>query len=104
MSSDVFEAEAEQITSAEGVDWPALWQEYGFDTPDACANRYVSPTKLRTALEVTQQPVVGDVDGIIDQALEAGTLHEVRKNRARGQSQVLAGYILTEDATEDSNE
>lgn len=87
-----------QATAAEGVDWPALWGEFNFDTPDVHGNRYVSRTKLQTALAVSEQSVPGNAESIISQAVESGTLHEVRMKKAHGPGKVLAGYILTEDS------
>lgn len=84
------------ITSADGVDWTALWQEFGFDTPNAAGSRFKSATKVYEALRVTDQPVTGDVDKLVTEAVENGTLRKITTETERGES-ILKGYILAGD-------
>lgn len=81
------------ITTANGVDWTALWAEFGFDTVDAHGNKAKSAVKVEEALRVTEQPVTGDAGQIIADAVENGTLTRIEAATDRGGS-VLKGFIL----------
>jgi len=90
------ETDARQITSADGVDWQALWQEFNFDGVDAIGNQYIEPQKLCEALRVTEQPVGGDVRGIIGDAVQQSILHVQTRSlsdEAEG-DEARAGYLL----------
>lgn len=60
--------------SATEVDWPALWEEFGFDTPDAAGFKLASDTQLEAALQSTEQSPAGDVTGHISQAVASGII------------------------------
>jgi len=81
------------VTSADGVNWPALWAEFGFDTEDAAGKRAKSATKVREAVRVTEQPVTGDAGQIVSDAVENRTLRKVTAETEGGEL-ILKGYIL----------
>lgn len=62
--------------SASGVDWPEVFQRYGFDTPDAAGNWGASPTQLRSILDAE-----GAGWGDVESAIEEGVLEEVERRR-----------------------
>lgn len=64
----------DQAETTTNVDWAALWEEFGFDTPDAAGNEFVSDTALVAALQSTDQPLAGDAEGHIDEAVDDGVL------------------------------
>lgn len=88
------EVDAESITHAGAVDWPALWAEFGFDTPDAHGNESVGRTKLREALQVSEQPIAADSQALIDSATSDGILREVTLSAGEDSGTVVAGYIF----------
>jgi hypothetical protein len=59
---------------ATDVDWAALWEEFGFGTPDAAGNKCASDTQLEATLQSTDQSPAGDAIGHISQAVASGTL------------------------------
>ena len=74
------------------IDWAGLWQEFGFDTPDAVGSRVASTTQLTAAVDVTDQGVPGDPAGHIRAAVDAGLLQEVYTEGDAGRT--LRGYVL----------
>ena len=64
-------------TNAEAIDWAALWEEFGFDTPDANGDLLASRTQLQAALEASDQDISGDAEQQIDDAVDVGDLDEV---------------------------
>lgn len=62
--------------SGSGVDWPTVFERYGFDTPDAAGNWGASPTQLRSILDVES---AGWAD--VERAVDEGVLEEVRRRR-----------------------
>lgn len=85
-------AEADrEDTSDDGVtsvDWPALFAEFGFDTPDVDGNRWVSKTQLVGAVKCSEQGIAGDATGHIEDAVEGGLLTEVKADGG-----ALRGYV-----------
>jgi len=75
--------------SATDVDWAALWDEFGFDTPDAAGNKCASPTQLEAALQSTEQSIAGDPEGHINQAVAGGILV-----KCRAEGGTLRGYAF----------
>jgi hypothetical protein len=75
--------------SATSVDWADLWEEFGFDTPDAAGNKMASRTQLIAALQSTTQDLAGDPLGHINGARAAGKLVE----RYSG-DEALRGYVF----------
>jgi len=64
-------------TTAAEVDWGALWDEFGFDTPDAAGDEYASDTQLHAAVEASEQGIEGGAESLIQGAVEAGTLQQL---------------------------
>lgn len=91
------ESEESQTTSRETdantVDWDALWEEFGFDSPGPDGHKYISSTQLKTALECTDQACPSG-KATISQAAEDGDLHEVTARNEDGQITTL-GYVRT---------
>lgn len=75
------------------VDWSALWDEFGFDTPDAAGTELISQTQLEAALESTRQGSVVDVRNAITAAVDDDTLAAVECQTQAGNQQ-LRGYHL----------
>lgn len=71
------------------VDWPALWDEFGFDSPDVVGNEFASGTQLVAAIESSEQDIAGDPSGHIASAVDDGVLHKL--TTAGG---VTRGYVL----------
>lgn len=88
------ESQPESITHAGAVEWQSLWAEFGFDSPDAHGNESVGRTKLREALQVSEQPINADSQALIDSALSDGMLHEITLSAGEDSGTVVAGYIL----------
>jgi hypothetical protein len=88
------EGQPKSITRAGEVDWQALWAEFGFDSPDAHGNESVGRTKLREALQVSEQPIAADSQALIDSALSDGILHESTLSAGEDSGTVVAGYIF----------
>jgi len=63
------------ITSAQAVDWEALFVEMDAHTPDAAGQRMLSDTQMPAALAGSEQDISDTVDP--DNAVEAGLLDEV---------------------------
>jgi hypothetical protein len=76
----------EDVTS---VDWVALWEEYGFDSPDAAGNEFVSKTQLTGAIAASDQGVAGDPLGHVEEAVDDGLLRKL--TTATGTTR---GYVL----------
>lgn len=66
------------ITDARGVDWQALWEEFGFNTPNSVGSMHKSKTKVEEAVRVTEQPIAGDANVILSQAVDLGILAETK--------------------------
>lgn len=79
----------ESITEAENIDWQALWEEFGFDTPDAIDSVIQPETRLVGALESSDQGIGGDAETLISDAVDNGTLK--KKETPKG---ALRGYLL----------
>ncbi|NLV14387.1 hypothetical protein [Haloarcula argentinensis] len=75
--------------SAADVDWAALWDEFGFDTPDAAGNKMASDTQLEAALQATEQSIAGDSEGHINEAVADGSLV-----KCRAEDGTLRGYAF----------
>ncbi|RLM32666.1 hypothetical protein DVK01_20560 [Haloarcula sp. Atlit-120R] len=75
--------------SATDVDWAALWDEFGFASPDAAGNKMASDTQLEAALQATEQSPAGDVTGHISQAVASGTLVKCKTDAG-----TLRGYAF----------
>ncbi len=73
---------------ATDVDWDALWDEFGFDSPDAAGNDFVSNTHLSAALESSDQSVTAPAARI-----EAAVNNQIliKRQTAAG---ALRGYTL----------
>ena len=80
-------------TAVDGVDWGALWEEFGFDTEDACGNLYVSATQLTGAVESSEQNINGDASALISQAVDDGTLHKLTTTGRYGED-TQRGFVL----------
>lgn len=60
--------------SATEIDWAALWDEFGFDSPDAAGTTFASDTQLVAAVQSTVQSPAGDARGHIRQGVDDGVL------------------------------
>jgi len=87
--------EDERVTETHDIDWPALWREFGFHTPDSVGARYASRTQLRGAIEGSDQQIEGEPQAHIEQAVSAGALQPVRRTDECGGTHV-AGWICVE--------
>ena len=76
-----------------GVNWTALWDEFGFDTEDTHANIYASNTQLVAALECSEQGISGEEGALIRQAVDDGRLHKLTIDGEYGE-QIDRGYVL----------
>jgi len=76
------ESRSDAYDDPRSVDWAALWEEFGFDTPDATGSKIISDTQLTAALDVAEQPLQGDAEGHIRNALTQETLLEKRNGNA----------------------
>ncbi|WP_439028440.1 hypothetical protein [Haloarchaeobius sp. DT45] len=74
-----------------GVDWPALFREFGLNKPDAADHRHVSRTRLTLALSATDQDVRGG-SALITQAARRGEL-DVRTATSPMGNEFAAGYL-----------
>lgn len=79
-----------------GIDWRALFEEFGMHTPNAVGDLAVSPTKLRLAVSVSTQPVSGDPETHIHEAVESGQLIAETESMAEG-GETIRGYRLGSD-------
>jgi hypothetical protein len=75
------------------VDWRALWDEFGFDTPDATGRLVISETQLLTALESSEQGITGGLGSKIESAVENNTLVEC-ESKGSDNEMHLRGYRL----------
>lgn len=89
------------IINTEDIDWPALWREFGFDTPDAAGCVYASRTQLTAAVESSDQNIAGDAGDHINTAVETGVLKRVTKADEKG-TEHLVGYLCPEVYDQDS--
>lgn len=64
-------------TTASEVDWAALWDEFGFDTPDAAGDQYASDTQLHAAVEASEQGIDGGAESLIQDAVDDGKLRKL---------------------------
>lgn len=80
-------------TNVEDIDWPALWAEFGFDTPGPDGKRAKAPLKVKTAIEVSEQRIAGNPQTIIDHAIQSGILQQVETLGTTGEP-ITAGYRL----------
>jgi len=97
LAADADDQEADDAAAdsdERSVDWEALWEEFGFDSPDACGNHFASPTQLRAALECSEQNCPTG-DGVIKQAVREGPLKKLQKANHNGDLAVR-GYALPE--------
>jgi len=83
--------EAERPVTA-GVDWQALWEEFGFGTPGPLGQYFANPLQLSLALEVSDQ-ARGNPEDLIERAVEKEILVKVTAEGAKGESPVR-GYGL----------
>lgn len=74
------------------VDWRALWEEFGFDTPDCLGSYVISTTQLALALEASDL-ATGNPHDLIDEAVDAGVLAQVTDTGAEGGT-ITCGYAL----------
>lgn len=81
----------ERPTTA-GVDWAALWEEFGFDTPDCRGSYVISRTQLTLALEASDL-ATGNPHALIDEAVGEGVLAHVTADGAKGET-ITRGYAL----------
>jgi len=63
------------VTSAEDVDWAALFKEFDAHTPDAAGQRMLSEAQMPGALAGSEQDISDTVDP--DAAVEAGLIDKV---------------------------
>lgn len=75
------------------IDWAALWEEFGFETPDAVGSRVASTTQLMAAIDVSDQGIPGDPAAHIQAAVDADLLHEVYAE-SDDAGRTLRGYVL----------
>lgn len=76
---DEFEA---AVTSHEGIDWAALFTEFGLNTPDAVGHCFASQTQLQAAVECSEQDIGGDAQTHIDDAVDAGEIQAIEADGA----------------------
>lgn len=82
------------VTDADQIDWGALWEEFGFDTPDADGSMAISETQLTLALEASEQDIGGTYRQHVRDAVEAGTLAVKTRTAADSAAgNVTLGYI-----------
>lgn len=87
--------------NAEQINWRALWEEFGFDTPDATGQCVISQTQLELAVEVSEQNIAGIFEAHKRDALHAGYLHEetaIADKDKNDHTLVTVGYRLGENA------
>jgi hypothetical protein len=84
--------EAEGIRQTGRIDWPALFEEFGFHVIDGAQNHAVPPTPLVTAVEVSKQGIAGDPEVHVSRAVDDGDLEPVRTIAEHGQP-TLRGYV-----------
>lgn len=80
------ESDAEQ--TATGVNWPALWTEFGFDSSNVDGNEWVSKIQLFGALQSSEQGISGSAAGHKEKAIEENVLTEVQTENG-----VTRGYV-----------
>lgn len=83
------------ITNPQEVDWAALWEEFGFDTPNAIGSIVISKTQLTGAIESSDQNISLSTDDAIDWATEHDILLKKEIRGWEGEMQ-LRGFILKE--------
>lgn len=69
--------EFDQITDTQAIDWQALWEEFGFDTPDVTGGYVISETQLIGAVEASEQDITGTAREHINNAVESEDLLDV---------------------------
>jgi len=79
--------------SIDGVDWDALWSEFGFDSEDANGDVYASKTQLTAALESFDQNI-SSAQTHIQQAVEGEELHKLTGTGEHGET-LVRGYART---------
>lgn len=79
--------------SSSTVDWEAIWDEFGFGTPDAAGFAGASRTQLELALDCSEQNLTVSVQGAIGGAVEGGELDTVGAVGGDGQP-TIRGYRL----------
>ena len=77
------------------VDWTGLWEEFGFDTPDAIGSKLISRCQLIGAIECTEQELSGNPQSIIEAGVEDGPLEKIEAITGRGTA-ITRGYLHTE--------
>lgn len=68
------------VEDTSSVSWGALWEEFGFDSPDGAGNKMASRIQLKAALQCTDQSVAGSPDGQIREAVNETVLVEQRSS------------------------
>lgn len=69
-----------EITQTDEIDWPALFEEFGFDSEDAIGSILISHTQLVGAIGVSEQDIDGTPESNIETALSDGVLRYIEKN------------------------
>ena len=82
----------EERPVTDGVDWDALWSEFGFDTPGPLGGHVIYRTQLVPALEVWDG-ATGNPADYIQQAVDEGILKEITTEGTNGDPLPL-GYAL----------
>lgn len=81
------------VTETEQIDWQALWDEFGFDTPDVDDSIVISPTQLELALEASEQDIEGGYSQYIEAAASDGVLVQRTTSKAFAPGDTTQGYI-----------
>lgn len=76
----------------DGIDWQALWEEFGFDTKGPHGTFFANPIQLSLALEVSDQ-AHGNPDELIEHAVEKEILVRVTADGPMGGTNTR-GYAL----------
>ena len=86
------EEDGEERPTTAGIDWSALWEEFGFDTPDCLGSYVISTTQLVLALEASDL-ATGKPHDLIDEVVDEGVLAHVTDDGAKGGT-ITRGYVL----------
>lgn len=89
---DAADEDADLVTTAQQVDWEALWSEFDFWGLDANGNEYAGKSKLYDAIRLSEQNL-GDPEEIVVDAVEKGILSPVTQQLPNGLAKP-AGFTL----------
>lgn len=80
-------------TAPADVDWPALWSEFGFESPNANGDVIAHHPQLVAAVESSDQEIARDADAVIDEGVRQGEIVPDATTDTDGERHVR-GYVL----------